>query len=157
MLVHVNLQNEIHTSILQVHTKPKEFLRNVVLDVIFVGRAIGQAVSCGLSTRRPEFEPRLGHVGFVVDRVALGRVFLVLRFPLLILIPPTAPHSSSSIIWTGTISQIVAAVPSGLSLTLPPETKKKTNVIFASLLTYVLTTSPILDASPTLWHAYYGN
>jgi hypothetical protein len=27
------------------------------------------------SPRRPEFEPRSGFVGFVVDKVALGKVF----------------------------------------------------------------------------------
>jgi hypothetical protein len=30
----------------------------------------------GLSTRRPGFDPRSVHVGFVVDKVALGQVFL---------------------------------------------------------------------------------
>jgi hypothetical protein len=29
----------------------------------------------GLPQRRPGFEPRTGHVGFVVDKVALGQVF----------------------------------------------------------------------------------
>jgi hypothetical protein len=38
-----------------------------------------------------------GHGGFVVDKVALRQVFL-LRFPLPIIISPTGPHSSSSII-----------------------------------------------------------
>jgi hypothetical protein len=49
--------------------------------------AIAQAVS-----RRPGFETRSGHVGFVVDKVVLGQIF---SEP--ILIPPTAPHSSSII------------------------------------------------------------
>jgi hypothetical protein len=53
-----------------------------------------------------------------------GAGFLrVLRFPLSILIPPTAPHSSS-IIRAGTIGQLAADVPSGLSLTPLQETKK---------------------------------
>jgi hypothetical protein len=47
-------------------------------------------------------------------------VLRVLRFPLPILIPLTAPHSSGA----GTIGQLVADVPSGLSLTPPQETKK---------------------------------
>jgi hypothetical protein len=47
-------------------------------------------------TRRPGFEPRSSHVGSVVDKVA--DFLRVLRFPLPILIPPTAPHSLSSII-----------------------------------------------------------
>jgi hypothetical protein len=42
--------------------------------------------------------------------------FLQLRFPLPILIPPTAPHSSS-IIWSWYNRPVVDAVPSGLSLT----------------------------------------
>jgi hypothetical protein len=43
-----------------------------------------------------------------------------------ILIPPTAPHSPSS--GAGTIGQIVADVPSGLSLTPPPPKIKKGNI-----------------------------
>jgi hypothetical protein len=39
------------------------------------GRAIAQAVSRLLPTRRPGFEPKSGHVGFVVDKVAQGQVF----------------------------------------------------------------------------------
>jgi hypothetical protein len=53
----------------------------------------------------------------------------VLRFPPPILIPPTAPHSSSSISTVaGTVGQIVADVPSGLSPTPPQETKKKSAI-----------------------------
>jgi hypothetical protein len=52
----------------------------------------------GFPQRRPGFEPGSGHVGFMVDKVALGVGFLrVLRFPLTILIPPTATLSSSII------------------------------------------------------------
>jgi hypothetical protein len=40
-------------------------------------------LAASLSRRRPVFAHALVHVGFVVDRVALGQVFLrVLRFPL---------------------------------------------------------------------------
>jgi hypothetical protein len=54
-----------------------------------------------------------------------GAGFLaVLRFPLPILIPPSAPHSSSII--RGWYNRpIVADVPSGHSLTPPQETKKR--------------------------------
>jgi hypothetical protein len=46
----------------------------------------------GLSPRRPGFAPRSIHVGFVVDKVALGQVFLrVLRFSPANIIPPL-PH-----------------------------------------------------------------
>jgi hypothetical protein len=44
-------------------------------------------------------------------------LLLVLSFPLLILIPLTAPNSSSS--ETGTMGPILAYVPSGLSLPHP--------------------------------------
>jgi hypothetical protein len=47
----------------------------------------------------------------------------VLRFPLPILIPPTAPHLSSSTISSeaGTVGQLAADVPRGLSPTSPQE------------------------------------
>jgi hypothetical protein len=42
-----------------------------------------------LSQRRPGFVPRSVHVGFVVDKVALGQVsFRVLRFSPVSFIPP---------------------------------------------------------------------
>jgi hypothetical protein len=57
-------------------------------------------------------------VGFVVDKVALGQVFSeYFRFSLPIFIPPIAPQSPSSIIWRWYSRPVVAAVPSGLSLT----------------------------------------
>jgi hypothetical protein len=47
-----------------------------------------------------------------------GADFLrVLRFPLPIFIPPVAPRAPSSIIWGWYNRPVVAAVPSGLSLT----------------------------------------
>jgi hypothetical protein len=61
------------------------------------------------------FEPGSDQVGFVVDKLALGQVFLrAFRFPLLIFIPPNSPSSQSP--GAGTIDQIVADVPSGPSL-----------------------------------------
>jgi hypothetical protein len=43
----------------------------------------------GLPPRRPGFDPGSVHVGFVVDKVALGQVFLrVLRFSPVSFIPP---------------------------------------------------------------------
>jgi hypothetical protein len=50
-------------------------------------------------------------VGFVVDKVALGQVFSEY------FIPPIAPQSPSSILWGWYSRPVVAAVPSGLSLT----------------------------------------
>lgn len=53
------------------------------------GRPIVQAAvkRAGFSTRRPVFSYRPGYAGFLVDKVSLGQ----LLFPLLILIPLTAP------------------------------------------------------------------
>jgi hypothetical protein len=70
----------------------------------------------GFPPRRPEFKPGSGHVGFVVDELALGQVFseyfgfpCQLAFHLLL----HNYHDLSS--GAGTIGQTVAAVPSGLS------------------------------------------
>jgi hypothetical protein len=49
-------------------------------------------VVAGFPPRRPGFDSRSGHVRFVVDKVALGKIFFELRFPLTILILPTAPY-----------------------------------------------------------------
>jgi hypothetical protein len=63
-------------------------------------RATAQAVSRRLPTAAARFQPGSSHVGFMVDEVALRQVFSrVLRFPLPILIPPTAPHSSVVLGW----------------------------------------------------------
>jgi hypothetical protein len=52
------------------------------------------------------------------EKSGTGAGFLrILRFPLQILIPPTAPHSTI-IIWGWYNRPIVTAVPNGLSLTL---------------------------------------
>jgi hypothetical protein len=82
----------------------------------------------GFPPRRPGFEPRSGHVGFVVDKVALGQVFseyfdfpCQFSFHRLLRIH----HLSSG---AGTIGQLVADVASGLSPVAPQETptsKKK--------------------------------
>jgi hypothetical protein len=81
--------------------------------------------SSGFPPRRPGFEPRSGHVEFVVDKVAVGQVFseyfgfpCQLTFHRLLHIH----HLKSG---AGTIGQLVADVPSGLSLTPPQETKTK--------------------------------
>jgi hypothetical protein len=59
-----------------------------------------------------------GHVGFVLDKVALGQVFSeYFGFP--------CQFSFHRLLHTGTIGQLVADVPSGLSLTPPQENKKK--------------------------------
>jgi hypothetical protein len=61
----------------------------------------------GFSPQRPGFEPRSGHVGFVVDKVALGQVFseyfgFPCQFSFLGLL---RTHLSSG---AGTIGQLVA-------------------------------------------------
>jgi hypothetical protein len=77
----------------------------------------------GFSPRRPVFDPRSGHVGFVVDKVALGQVFSeFFDFPCQFSFHRLLYHLSSG---AGTIGQILADVPSGLSLTQPQQTKKK--------------------------------
>jgi hypothetical protein len=58
-----------------------------------------------------------GHVGFVVDKAALGHVFSqYFGLPLLI-VPPTAAHPY----WAGTGGQTVCDVPCGPGLTPPQE------------------------------------
>jgi hypothetical protein len=80
----------------------------------------------GFPKRRPGFEPRSRHVGFVVNKVALGQVFseyfgFLGQFSFHRLLH-THHHPSSG---AGTIRQLVADVRSGLSLTPTQETKIK--------------------------------
>jgi hypothetical protein len=79
----------------------------------------------GFPPRQPGFDPRTGYVGFVVDKVALGQVFIEyfgffcqFSFHRLLHIH----HLSSG---AGTIGQLVADAPNGLNLT-PPQEKKTT-------------------------------
>jgi hypothetical protein len=81
-------------------------------------------LAAGLPPRRPELEPGSGHVGFVVDKEALGQVFSdYFRFPYQLF--HRQPHTKHNhhhnhlSAGAGTTSQIVADVPSGLRLTLP--------------------------------------
>jgi hypothetical protein len=84
-------------------------------------RSLAQAVR----RRLLGFKPRTGHVGFVVYRVALGQVFSeYFSFP--------SQFSFHRLLHTrhlssvaGTIGHLVAAVPSGLSLTPPQETNQR--------------------------------
>jgi hypothetical protein len=45
------------------------------LAPLLQGRAIAETLAAGFIPRRPGFEPRSGHVGLLVDKVALGQVF----------------------------------------------------------------------------------
>jgi hypothetical protein len=80
----------------------------------------------GFPQRRPGFEPRSGHEGFVVDKVALGQVFFeYFSFPCQFSYHRLLhTHYLSS--GAGTIGQLVADVPSGLSLTQLQDAKNAT-------------------------------
>jgi hypothetical protein len=83
----------------------------------------------GFPLRRPGVEPRSGHVRFVVDKVALGQVYSeYFGFPCQFSFHQLLHTNLSS--GAGTIGQLVADIPSGLSLTPPQETKKKVVVFF---------------------------
>jgi hypothetical protein len=86
-----------------------------------LGRAIAQAVSRWLPTAAARARSQVRSCGICGGQSSTGAGFLrVLRFPLPILIPPTAPQSSSII--RGWYNRpTVADVPSGLSLTPPRE------------------------------------
>jgi hypothetical protein len=99
----------------------------------------------GFPPRRHGFEPRSSHVvhvGFVVDQVVVGQAFceyfdFLWQFSFHRLLH-IHDHLSSG---AGTTGQLVADVPSGLSLTPSQETKKKTsrvNITCSLLYTYFL-------------------
>jgi hypothetical protein len=82
-----------------------------------VGRAIAQAVSRRLPIPAARVRARVSPCGICGGQSGTWTSFLrVLLFPLPIRIPPIAPQSSSG---AGTMGQLVADVPSGLSLTQP--------------------------------------
>jgi hypothetical protein len=90
-----------------------------------------------LPLRRPRFEPRSSHMGFVLDKVELGQIFSeYFSFPCQFsfhLLLHIQHHLSSG---AATIGQLLADVPSGLSLTPPQETKEKVKTPFRSTYTY---------------------
>jgi hypothetical protein len=101
---------------------------------------------------RPGFEPRSGHVGFVVDKVALEQVFSeYFGFPCQISFHRLLHADISS--GAGTIDQIVADVPSGLSLTALQETKKLPLHVITVQEHFEIATSlhACLMNSKTLW------
>jgi hypothetical protein len=53
-----------------------EKIRSTGQDLHCVGRTMAQAVSCRLLTAEPGFDSRPVHMGFVVDKVRLWKVFL---------------------------------------------------------------------------------
>jgi hypothetical protein len=71
-----------------------------LFEKALLGRAVAQAVSRRLPTAAARVRAQVRSCGACSGQSDTGEGFLrVLRFPLPILIPPTAPHSSSSIIW----------------------------------------------------------
>jgi hypothetical protein len=93
-----------------------------------VGCAMAQAVSRRLSPRRPVFTSGSIHVGFVVDKVALGQVFLrALRFSPVNIILPSLSKLISSGGWT--ICPLVAAAQRRLT---PSKSVKETVEMLAS-------------------------
>jgi hypothetical protein len=90
------------------------------IDLILpAGRAIAEAVSRWLPTEAARVQSRVWSSGICGGHSGAGAGFLrVLRFPLPIFILPIAPQSP----WGWYNRPVVAAVPSGLSLT-PPKKK----------------------------------
>jgi hypothetical protein len=97
---------------------------------VYDDRAIAQAVNQRLPTAVALVWAQIRSCGICGGQSSTGAGFLsVLRFPLSIVIPPTAQHSSSS--GAAKVGQLVADIPSGVSLTPPPQTKtKKTKTIY---------------------------
>jgi hypothetical protein len=89
-----------------------------LLEWCTLSRAIAQEVSSWLPTAAARVRARDWSCGICGRHSGAGAGFLwVPRFPLPNFIPPTAPQSPSSIIWGWYNRPVVAAVPSGLSLT----------------------------------------
>jgi hypothetical protein len=90
---------------------------------IIVGSCIIQAVSRWLPTAAVCFRAQVRSCEICGGQSGTGIGSVrVLRFPLPVS-PPIAPLSSSSSSGASTVGQIVAGVPSGLSLTPPQETE----------------------------------
>jgi hypothetical protein len=93
-----NINSAVGTISLNILTY-KSSLINVVTQNYGCGRAVAQAVSRRLPTAAARVRAQVSSCGICGGRSGTGEGFLrVLRFPLPILIPPTAPHSSSTII-----------------------------------------------------------
>jgi hypothetical protein len=95
-------------------------------------------ISTIVPPRWPAFEPSSGHAGFVVDKVTLWQVFSeYFVFPWQFLFHQLlhTHHLSSR---AGTVGQIVADIPSGLSLTPPQETKYHCFVSMVPILKWTL-------------------
>jgi hypothetical protein len=94
----------------------------VLIVRLLAGRAIAHVVFAGFPLRRPGFDPRSSHVGFVVEKVALGQVsseYFGFPYPFSFH-QMLHTHLSSGAV---TIGKLMADVPSGLSLTPSHETR----------------------------------
>jgi hypothetical protein len=115
------------------------------------GRAIDQAVSRRLPTAAARVRARLKSCGICGGQSVTGTHFLrVLLFPLPILIPPTAPHSSSLSI----ILDWYNRPNSGLSLTSRQETwknKAKQSVTSKHLHGLISGTPSSLSSQDSAW------
>jgi hypothetical protein len=90
------------------------------------GRTIAKVVSRRVSTAAARFPSQVGSCWICGGQNGIVAGFLqVLQFPLQIVIPPTAHNHHHLSSRAGTISQIVADVPSGLNLTPPHRTQRK--------------------------------
>jgi hypothetical protein len=109
-----------------IHTVPKLFLTHAFFQVpsIYLYENKLQQKQLKENASRPRFDLRSHHVGFLMDKVALGHVFseyfsLPYQFSFHQMLHI---HPSSG---AGTIGYSVADVPSGLSLTPPPMKLRK--------------------------------
>jgi hypothetical protein len=92
-----------------------------------MGRAIAQVVSRRLPTATARFRTQVKSCSSICGgQSGIDVGFLrVLQFLLSVLIPKTAPHSSSSIFRSWCNSKLAADVTRGHSLTPPEEAEKK--------------------------------
>jgi hypothetical protein len=103
----------------RIYVRPVECTDNNLFHICGIGgRTIAQAVSRRLPTAATRVRARVWSCGICVRQSDAGAGFLrVLGFPLPIFIPPITPQSPSSVIWSWYNRPVLAAVPSGLSLT----------------------------------------
>jgi hypothetical protein len=129
-LFNISLSFEIHSAVKTNVQKYRNYSLTIRLYIVlhggkvvrcFIGRVKAQAVSRQLPIAAAWVRTQVKSCGMCGGQRSTEVSFLsVLRLPLPILVPPTAPHSSGA----GTIGQLAADVPSGLSLTPPHETRK---------------------------------
>jgi hypothetical protein len=94
--IHINLWSSSITDLLPLRKNRHSYWRG-----------LAQAVSSRLPTTAARVRARVSSCGICGGQKGTGPSFLrVLQFPLPILIPPTAPKSPPSIIWSCTIGQL---------------------------------------------------